>query len=141
KRRVAIDAGDPFHERPRQLVIDIARPIGERRDRPRELTVAIGLGELAIGPALLARTLLGRAMTQHQMRKIDVELMRRHVRALRHEAHVAERAGFDDLAVILGIDLVELAARGLVDHVEEAREAVAKIEAAATAVTDIEDAL
>ena len=41
-----------------------------------------------------------RAVAQHQVRKIEVEGVRRHVGALRHEAHVAERAGIDHLAEV-----------------------------------------
>ena len=45
---------------------------------------------------------LDRAVAQHQMRKIDIELVRRHVWALGHEAHVAQGAGVDHLLVIGG---------------------------------------
>ena len=48
---------------------------------------------------LLAR--LHGAMAQHQMREVQRPVMRRHVGALGHEAHVAERAGFHDLGVNL----------------------------------------
>ena len=85
--------------------------------------------------------MLDRAVAQHQMREIDVELVRRHIGALRHEAHVAERAGVGDLAVVVDCDAVELAGRRIVDQVEQAREAVAEIEAAPAAVADVEDAL
>src|SRR5262249_12858552 len=67
--------------------------------------------------------------------------VRRHVGTLGHEAHVAERAGLLDLGVALLRHAVELAGRAVVDHVEQPREGIAEIEAAAAAVTDVEDTL
>ncbi len=74
------------------------------------------------------------------MRKVEIEFMRRHIGALGHEAHVAQRAGIHDRLEILGRDGIQLAALRFVDEVEQAREAVAEIEAAPASVTDIEDA-
>ena len=67
--------------------------------------------------------------------------MRRHVGTLGHEAHVAQRAGADDGPETRALDRVELAGFATVDQVEQPRKAVAQVEAAAAAVTDIEDAL
>jgi hypothetical protein len=78
---------------------------------------------------------------QHQVREIDVPLVRRHVGAFRHVAHVAEVAVLDDLPVRLLRHLVHLAARRGVDGVEQRRERVAEAEAAAAAVADVEHAL
>src|SRR5207248_9554670 len=80
------------------------------------------------------------AIAQHDMREIDIEFVRRDVRALRHEAHVAERAGVGDLLIIGDCDAIELARIGIVYKIEQARERVAQIEAAAAAVADVEDA-
>ena len=66
--------------------------------------------------------------------------MRRHIGALGHEAHVAQRAGFDDRLESFALHRVEFAGRRIVDQVEQARERVAQIEAAAAAVADVEDA-
>jgi hypothetical protein len=63
--------------------------------------VAVHFGELALGETFLAVLRFHGASAQHQMREIEIEGVRRHVRALGHEAHVAQRAGFDDLAEIL----------------------------------------
>src|SRR3546814_13838599 len=76
----------------------------------------------------------------HQMREIEVELVRRHVGAFHHEAHVAERAGIHDRLEILAVDRVEFAGLRIVDQIEEPREAVAEIETAAAALADVEDA-
>ena len=74
------------------------------------------------------------------MREIEVEGMRRHIGAFGHKAHVAEGAGLDDFCVILLVDAIDLAGRAAVDKVEQAGEAVAQIEAAPTAMADLEDA-
>jgi hypothetical protein len=123
-----------------ELVLRARRPIRDRRHDARELAVAIGFGEFAVNEGPLALLLLERAITQHQMREVEIELVRRHIRALRHEAHVAERAGVDDGLEILAGDGVELARLRLIDQIEELGERVAQIEAAAAAVADVEDA-
>ena len=67
--------------------------------------------------------------------------MRRHVRALRHEAHVAKRAGFDDGLKVLRLQMLDpLRSRPVIDQVEQAREGIAQIETASAAMTDVEDA-
>src|SRR4029077_12697557 len=58
-----------------------------------------------------------------------------------HEAHVAERAGLLDAAVIFLGDTVELAGRTVVDQVEQPREGIAQVEAAQTDVADVEGPL
>ena len=67
--------------------------------------------------------------------------MRRHVRALRHEAHVAQITVVDDFPVDLLVDAVDLARGGLIDRIKQCRKGVAQTEAAAAAVADVEDAL
>ena len=137
---VAIDIGDVFQQRPGQLVVALAAPIRERRHKPRQRAVAVGFSEFAARPAHPALLVLDRAVAQHDMRKIEIEFVRRHVGALRHEAHVAQRAGIGDLLVIADRHAVEFAGRRIVDQIEQARERVAQIEAAPAAVTDVEDA-
>ncbi|MFZ2004031.1 MAG: hypothetical protein WAV02_03020 [Stellaceae bacterium] len=75
------------------------------------------------------------------MREIDVEFVRRDIGALRHEAHVAERAGVGDFLVIGLRDGIEFAGRRLVDQVEEAGEGVTEVEATPAGVTDVEHPL
>src|SRR5690606_3738352 len=79
--------------------------------------------------------------SQHQVRKVDVPLVRRHVRTFRHVAHVAQVAVVDDLPVRLARYRIDLARVGLVDRVEQRRERVAQAEAAPAAMADIEDPL
>ncbi len=120
QRGLAIDAGDRLHQRPRQRVLGVNRPIGERRDGAADLAVAVGLDELFDDDAALAGLQLGGTIAQHEMREVEIEWMRRHVRTLRHEAHVAQRARVDDGLVVRWRDGVELAGRRVVDEVEEA---------------------
>src|SRR5262249_10521035 len=67
--------------------------------------------------------------------------MRRHVRTLRHVAHVAQIAIVDDVPVDLLVDPIQLQGRRLVDRIEQSWKRVAETEAAATAVTDVENPL
>src|SRR5512144_1857279 len=66
--------------------------------------------------------------------------MRWHIRALRHEAHVAERAGIDHPLEIAAGDAVDFTGWRGVDKIEETRKAVAEIEAPAAAMADVEHA-
>ena len=137
---VAIDIGDLFEKRPGQLVVALAAPIRQRREKARQCSVAVGLAQFAARPADPPLFVLDRPVAQHDMRKIEVEFVRRHIRALGHEAHVAQRAGVGDLLVVADRHAVELAGRRIVDQLEQARERIAQIEAAPAAVTDVEDA-
>ena len=77
---------------------------------------------------------------QHEMWKIVVPWMRRHVRTLRHVAHVAEITVLDDVPIRLFRHVVDFAAGRRIDGVEQGRKGIAETEAAATAVADVEDA-
>src|SRR5271169_727899 len=61
------------------------------------------------------------------------------IRTLRHEAHVAERAGIGDLVVIAHRDRIEFSSCGAVDQIEQPRERIAQIEAPPAGVTDVPD--
>ena len=78
---------------------------------------------------------------QHQVRKVDIPLVRRRVRAFRHEAEVAQVAVVDHFPVILLVDPVHLHCRRLVDQVEQRRKRVAQADATAAAVAEVEDPL
>src|SRR5262245_47205759 len=73
------------------------------------------------------------------MREVDVPFVRRHVRTLRHVAHVAQITVLDDLPVRLLWHVVSFAARRRIDGIEQGRKGVAEAEAAATPVADVED--
>ena len=134
----AMDAGDGLEQGPGQPVLLIARPVGERGDRARQPAVAVGLGEFDPGEAGLTGAMLDRPVAQHELGEIDIELMRRHIGAFGHEAHVAQGAGVDHRLEISAVHRIQLAAVRLVDEVEQAREAVAEIEAAAAGMADVE---
>ncbi len=129
-----------LEEAAHHLIRRIGRPIGERRDIGRELAVAVGLGELALGECDFALLRFDGAGAQHQMRKIDVEFMRRHIGTFGHETHVAQRAGVDHRLEAFARDGIEFAGLRFVDEIEEARKGIAEIEAAAARMADIEDA-
>ena len=139
--RLAMDVESLFHQRPGHLVLGRTRPVGEARRDGSQLAVAVGLrefpGQAFPGQAVMP---LRRAVTQHEMREIEVEFVRRHVGARHHEAHVAERAGVHDRLEVLRVHGVEFHRFRLVDQVEEPREGIAEFEAAAAAMTDVEDA-
>jgi hypothetical protein len=103
--------------------------------------IAVGLDELALRQRDASFLALDGPVAQHRVRKVDIELVRRHIGALRHEAHVAQGAGVGDLPVVGRRHRIELAAFRIVDQVEQARERIAQIEAAATGVADVEDAV
>ncbi len=76
-----------------------------------------------------------------EMREIERPFVRRHVGHLvmKHMSQSVQASS--TCGVVLLLHAIELAGRTVVDQVEQTREGIAKIEAAAAAVTDIEDAL
>src|SRR5688500_1447096 len=74
------------------------------------------------------------------MRKIDVPRMRWHIRTLAHVAHVAQITLIDDIFVFLLRNAVEFPGRTVVDQIEQCRKCAAQADAAAAAMTDVEDA-
>ena len=77
---------------------------------------------------------------QHQVRKVDVPRMRRHVRAFRHVAEVAQVALVDDLAERGLRHLLDIAHRRVVDQIEQRRKRAAQRHAAPASGTDVEHA-
>ena len=75
--------------------------------------------------------------SQHEMGKIHIELVGRHVGALGQEAQVAEITLIHDLGVVGPIDTVDLEGLGFINQVKQGREGVAETDAATTAVTDV----
>ena len=134
-----MDVGDLLHHRPGQLVGAVGGPVGERRQGAAQLAVAIGLGEFASQAFRLAALQFGIAVAQHEMGKIEIERMRRHVGAFGHEAHVAERAGLHHRGEIRALYALDLTAGRGIHQIEQPGKTVAEIEAAPAAVADVED--
>src|SRR3989475_2761416 len=113
---------------------------GLRHHRDRgELAERVGGGQQPVAqPDAFAE--LDRFRAQHQVGEVDVPGVRRHVRALRHVAHVAQVALLDDLPVVLLCNAVDLHGRGGVHQVEQGREGGAQVHAPPAAVADVEDA-
>ena len=137
---VAMDARNRLQQRARPAVAGPAHPVGEPRHRAGQPAVAVGPAELALAESAPPAAMLDRPVAQHEVGKVEIERMRRHVGALGHEAHVAQGASVDHGLEVGAGDRVELAGRGVVDQIEQARKAVAQIEAAATAMADVEHA-
>ncbi len=95
----------------------------------------------AVVAAWMALAVLHVFGPQHQVRKVDVPGMRRHVGTLGHETHVTQVTVIDHVPVDLLVDAIELQRFTRVDRVKKCREGIAQREATATAVADVEDAL
>jgi hypothetical protein len=110
------------------------RDAGERADRIRA-------GEDAIAHLHVALPIFHGLGAEHQVREVQVPFVRRHVGTLGHVAQIAEITVVDHLPVVVLGDAVDLHRFGLVHQIEQRREGLAEADAAATAVTDVEDAL
>ena len=139
-RRVAVHSGQLLQQHPPAArAIDRVHGLRDHRD-PGKHADSIGRRQHAVAQRQALFTRARCLGAQHQMREIDIPRVRRDVRALRHEAHVAEVAVIDDLPVDLAIDAVELAARGGVYGIEQRRKGVAEAETAPAAMADVKDA-
>jgi len=78
---------------------------------------------------------------QHQVRKIEVPLVRRHIGAFGHVAEVAQVTVIDDLPVILFSDVIDFHRLGGIDQVEQGWEGLAQADTATTAVANVENTL
>ena len=78
---------------------------------------------------------------QHQVRKIQVPRVRRHIGALGHVADVAQVTLVDHLPVVLVRDTVHLQGRALVDQVKQGGKGAAQAHAATATVADVEHPL
>jgi hypothetical protein len=82
-----------------------------------------------------------RAVAQHQMGKVEIVLVRRHVRAFGHIAHVAECAGIGDDVVIGRGHAIDLPGRRIIDQIEQPGKRGTEVEAPPAALTDVKDPL
>ena len=135
QHRIAVNAGERFHERAGQPVAPARRPVGERGDGAEQPAIAVGRAQRALEEAHLALGM--RPLADHQRGEIHRVHVRRRVGADRI-AHVAERAGRAHALEIGALDRLD-AARA-VNQIEESRKTLAEILAAAAGVTDARDA-
>ena len=119
----------------------VACPIGERRHGAGQFAVAVGIGQLAMPPRNPSLLEFDRAVAQHQMGKVDIELVRRHIRAFGQKAHIAQRARIGDLLVIGRDHAIDLAGFGIIDQIEQPGKRVAQIEAPPAGVADVKNPL
>jgi sugar phosphate isomerase/epimerase len=138
---VRVNAQMRVHLAPRELrAVDGVDRLHHHRDAG-EAAVHVGGSQEFLARLDLALAELDRLGAQHQVREVQVPLVRRHVGALGHVAQVAQVALVDHAPVGLLLDAVHLAILGGVHQVEEVGEALAQADAAAAAVADVEDAL
>ncbi|KPJ91163.1 MAG: hypothetical protein AMJ55_12305, partial [Gammaproteobacteria bacterium SG8_15] len=78
---------------------------------------------------------------QHQMREIQVPLMRRHIRTLGHETQIAKITLINHFPVIFFFHPVDFHGVRFVDQIKEHRKGVAQTDAAPATVTDIKHTL
>jgi len=119
QRRRAIHAERLFqHGAPEGAAVDRVHDLGDHGNA-RNVTERIGRRERLVPQAfaLLAITCCLRA--QHEVREIDIPRVRRHVRALRHEAHVAQVTVVDDFPEHFLVDAVDLARGGGIHGIEQ----------------------
>ena len=99
------------------------------------------VADQAVAELAFALFELRRLGTQHQVREIDVPLVRRYVRALGLVTEVTEKALVHNLPVIAFLHAVHFQRRRFIHQVEQGRECVAQRDAAAASVAQVENAL
>lgn len=117
--RVLVDAERLFHQAARRVRVihrvDRLRNDGNAGERAER----VGVRQELVAQRYVSPLKGGSLRAQHQVRKIDVPLMRRHVGTFRHVAQIAQIALIDDGAKLLLVDFVRLACIRFVDEVEQ----------------------
>jgi hypothetical protein len=67
---------------PGQPIPSIIRPVGERRHEARQTSVPVGLGEFTLPSEYLFLAQLDSTVAKHDVRKIDIKLVRGHIRII-----------------------------------------------------------
>ena len=78
---------------------------------------------------------------EHQVRKINIPLMRRHIRALGHVAQITEIALVHNFPVILFSNAIDLHGVGFVNQIEQRRKTVTKRDTTPAPMAQIKDPL
>ena len=117
----------------------VGRVHGVHHYRKRgEASHAVGVGDDPVAQLRPSLAVAARLGPQHQVRKVHVPLVRRHVGAFRQVAQIAQVAVLDYLPVVFPVDSVDLHRLGLVDEVEESGKGAAQIDASPAAMADVE---
>jgi hypothetical protein len=129
-----------FEQRsPHAAAVTRIHELGNHRNAGK-LANSIGRAQCAVtkrGAFFLEPRGLG---AQHQVRKIYIPLVWRHIRTFSHVAHVAQVAIIDDLPIDFPRHAIEFHGVGIINGVEQSREGMTEIEATTAAVADVEDA-
>ena len=88
----------------------------------RQLADGIRAGEQFVTETDIPFFVLDRLGAQHEMRKVNIPWMRGNIRALRHEAHIAEVAAVRHLPEFLLLHAIQFAGGSLVYQIEQAAE-------------------
>ena len=113
-----VDTGDPLEHTTGQPVLLVGSPIGDTGKCSGQFGVAIDFGQLLVDQTGFALAVFNRPVAQHQMGKVEIKFMRRDIGAFDHEAHVAKRAGIDDIPDIASTQVLDFFVRALVNQVE-----------------------
>ncbi len=114
------------------------RSVGKIGEDRAQFSIGIGFSQPLVHEAGLTLAIFDRPRAQHQMWKIEIELVGRDIGAFRHETHVAQGAGISDRLEIGGLEMLDILIGTLVDQVEQLRKAVAQVETASATMTNIE---
>ena len=114
--------------------------IGDDRNAG-EAADGIGRGYDLVAQLIASFLVADRLGAQHQVRKVDIPLVRRHVGALGQVAEIAQVTVIDDAPVVFPGDAVDLHGVGFIDQVEQGRKRVTQAHTTTAAVTDIVDTL
>ena len=135
-----MDAQHPLAQRTGDLIFgQCVNGLHDDRDRG-ELSVGGCIGEHRVTKfGWRSFFKLNRLGPQHQMRKIKIPGVGRHIRALGHVADVAEVALVDHLPVFFLRHAIHLTGRALINQIKEPRKRIAEAHATAAAMADVEN--
>ena len=122
--RLLINTRHAMHHGARQLIIAGICPIGQRGNRPKNRTIAVGLRQLPLcecgsaaffenGVAIFFE--IGSAGAQHKVGEIKVKFVGRHIRTFGHKAHIAQGAGINNRRKIAAIYTIQFAAGAFIN--------------------------
>ena len=121
-------------------LIDGVDHLGHHRNTS-QITDGIGTGKNSVAGLNITLLVFVGLGTQHQVWKVEIPLVRRHIRTLGHITEVAQVTVIDHLPVVLFFNPIDFKCRRLVHQVEQGREGLTQTDAATTSMADIEHPL